>query len=141
MTHGQDISDLNYAQLVRSFNACVRRLAEMGNFLVIDNAITTPEQATDLLTSLEGFTVLLVGVHCSLEELNRRERNRQDRTIGEAAAQIHLVHRWFIYDIEVDSSAKSASDLAGEIMDYLHGGVGLNGRNKTLANIQKQKSE
>lgn len=138
MTHGQDISDLNYAQLVRSFNACVCRLAEVGNFLVIDNAMITREQVTDLLTNLEGFTVLLVGVHCSLEELNRREQNRQDRTIGEAAAQIHLVHRWFIYDLEVDSSTKSAAELAGEIMDYIDSVVVLNGCDKTLANIQKQ---
>ncbi|MBX3331234.1 MAG: hypothetical protein KF722_12575 [Nitrospira sp.] len=130
MTHGQDISDLNYVQLVRSFNACVCRLA-----------ITSSEQATDLLTSLEGFSVLLVGVHCSLEELNRRERNRQDRTIGEAAAQIHVVHRRFIYDLEVDSSTKSAAELAGEIMGYIHGVVVLNGRDKTLTNIQKQKRE
>ena len=141
MTHGQDISDLNYPQLVRSFNACVGRLAEMGNFLVIDNAMTTHEQVIDLLTSLEGFTVLLVGVHCSLEELNRREQNRQDRTIGEAAAQIDLVHRWFKYDLEIDSSTKPASALAVEIMNYINGVDVLNGLNKTLANIQNQKRE
>ncbi len=136
MTHGQDISDLNYPQLVRSFNACVGRLSEMGNFLVIDNAMTTREQVSDLLTSFEGFTVLLVGVHCSWEELDRREQNRQDRTIGEAAAQIHLVHRWIIYDLEIDSSTKSAFEIAGEIMDYINGVDVLDGRSKTLANIQ-----
>ncbi|MDF0667015.1 MAG: AAA family ATPase [Nitrospira sp.] len=141
MTHGQEIFDLNYPQLVRSFNACVGRLAEMGNFLVIDNAITSPEQATDLLARLEGFNVLLVGVHCSLDELSRRERNRQDRTIGEAAAQFHLVHRWFTYDLEVDSSRKSASELAVEIMDYTNGADVLRGRGMTLANLQEQQRE
>ena len=91
----------------------------MGNFLVIDNAMDRIEQIIDLLESIEGYGILLVGVHCSLEELNRRERQRQDRTIGEAAAQIHLVHRYFIYDVEVDSSAKAPSELALEIMEYV----------------------
>lgn len=82
MTHGEDIADLNYPQLVRSFHACVARLVEMGNFLVIDNAMDRAEHAIDLLERVQACSLLLVGVHCSLDELNRRERQRQDRTIG-----------------------------------------------------------
>lgn len=82
MTHGQDIADLNYPHLVGSFNACVARLVELGHFLVIDNAMDRTEHVIDLLERVQGYSILLVGVHCSLEELNRRERQRQDRTIG-----------------------------------------------------------
>lgn len=136
MTHGQDISDLHYPQLVRSFNACVARLVEMGNFLVIDNAMDRIEQVIDFLERTKEYGILLVGVHCSLEELNRRERQRGDRTIGEAAAQINLVHRAFSYDVEVDSSTKAPSELALEIMDYIKRVDVLHGRDKTMAKIQ-----
>lgn len=93
------------------------------------------EQVIDLLESTKEYGILLVGVYCSLEELNRRERQRQDRTIGEAAAQINLVHRAFSYDVEVDSSTKAPSELALEIMDYINRVDVLHGRDKTMAKI------
>lgn len=136
MTHGQDIADLNYPHLVRSFNACVARLAEMGHFLVIDNAMDRTEQVIDLLERVQGYSILLVGVHCSLEELNRRERQRQDRTIGEAAAQFNRVHRGLIYDVEIDSSTKSPSELAFEVLDYIKRVDLYQGRDKTMAYTQ-----
>lgn len=141
MTHGQDISDLNYPQLVRSYNACIALLAEMGHFLVIDNAMDPTEQAIDLLERVKGYSILLVGVHCSLEELNRRERQRRDRTIGEAAAQFNRVHRGFVYDVEVDSSTKSPSELAVEIMNYLKRVDVLQGRDKTMTNIRSLSTQ
>ncbi|MCS6297137.1 MAG: AAA family ATPase [Nitrospira sp.] len=141
MTHGQDISDLNYPQLVRSYNACIALLAEMGHFLVIDNAMDRTEQAIDLLERVKGYSILLVGVHCSLEELNRRERQRRDRTIGEAAAQFNRVHRGFVYDVEVDSSTKSPSELAVEIMNYLKRVDVLQGRDKTMTNIRSLRTQ
>lgn len=136
MTHGQDIADLNYPQLVRSFNACVARLVEMGNVLVIDNAMVRAEHVVDLLERVQAYRILLVGVHCTLDELNRRERQRQDRTIGEAAAQFNLVHRGIIYDVEVDSSTTGPSELAAEIMDYIKRVDVLRGRDKTMAHLQ-----
>lgn len=141
MTHGQDISDLNYPQLVRSFNASVARLVEMGHFLVIDNAMDRTEQAIDLLERVQSYSILLVGVHCSLEELNRRERHRQDRTIGAAAAKFNRVHRGFVYDVEVDSSIKGPSELAAEIMDYINRVDVLRGRDKTMTNIRTLNRE
>ncbi len=141
MTHGQDISDLKYPQLVRSYNACVARLVEMGHFLVIDNAMDRIEQVIDLLERIQGYSILLVGVHCSLKELNRRELQRQDRTIGEAAAQFNRVHRGFVYDVEVDSSAKSPSELALEIVEHIKRVDVLQGRDKTMANIQTLSRE
>ena len=135
------IADLNYPRLVRSFNACVCRLAEMGNFLVIDNAMDTIEQVADLVHNIKGFSTLLVGVHCSLEELNRRERQRQDRTIGEAAAQVHRVHRGFIYDVEVDSTARSPSELAAEIVGYIHRQGEWHGVIKTMEKLQNLRLE
>jgi len=137
MTTGKDISDLNYPLLDRSFNACVRRLVEMGNFLVIDNAMVRVEQVTDFLHSVSGLSVLLVGVHCSTEVLNRRERRRQDRTIGEAAGQFDRVHRYVVYDVEVDSTIKTPRDLALDIVGHLHDHRERCGVRKTLERVRR----
>ncbi|NJL20885.1 MAG: hypothetical protein HC895_08815 [Leptolyngbyaceae cyanobacterium SM1_3_5] len=54
-----------------------------------------------------------MGVPCLLVELERRERERGDRTIGEGRS--HLldgVHTWGVYDFEVDTSVRSPQENA-----------------------------
>jgi chloramphenicol 3-O phosphotransferase len=43
---------------------------------------------------LAASTVFLIGVHCDLEEIDRRERARGDRRIGEGRAHVEtdLIH-------------------------------------------------
>jgi chloramphenicol 3-O phosphotransferase len=45
-----------------------------------------------------------VGVRCPLEVVVRREAERRDRTLGQAAAQHDVIHRAGGYDVEVDTS-------------------------------------
>jgi len=54
--------------------------------------------------------VCFVGVHCPLEELEQRERARDDRPIGQARAQLAYVHRQETYDVEVDTHAGKAAE-------------------------------
>lgn len=71
---------------------------------------------TDLLhlcvNELKNEKVWLVGVHCSLEELERREQARKDRDPGLARSQYETIHQSVIYDIEVDTSLLSVEACA-----------------------------
>ena len=58
----------------------------------------------------------VVGVHCPLSELERRERNRGDRGPGEARADFHIVHSFIEYDLEVDSTQPSEA-IAAAVVD------------------------
>jgi chloramphenicol 3-O phosphotransferase len=58
-----------------------------------------------LIALLKPFNVYFIGVHCSLEELTRREVARGDRLLGSAARDFHSVHIGRCYDIEVQSEA------------------------------------
>jgi chloramphenicol 3-O phosphotransferase len=119
MTSGQDISDLNFWNLVRSYYGCANALARQGNNLILDDAVTEEGVAKELMASIGGFRTCLVGVHCDLTELTRRERGRGDRTIGEAEWQFAKVHQHLRYDFEVDSTRESVGELAGDIVGYL----------------------
>jgi len=67
----------------------------------------------------DGLPVLFVGVRCSLPELERRERERGNRTIGRAALQFPLVHAHGGYDVEVDSERHTPAECAVRIRERL----------------------
>lgn len=59
---------------------------------------------TRLVQLLEPFDVFVVGIHCPLPELERREQERGHRRIGEARQDYVSVHTFGTYDIEIDST-------------------------------------
>lgn len=89
--------------LFEGYYNCLPALAGAGNNLVIDTIIETKEQLQRLAQVLNGFDVFFVGVHCPLPELERRERQRGDRRLGDARRDLETVHTFSVYDLEVDS--------------------------------------
>jgi chloramphenicol 3-O phosphotransferase len=65
-----------------------------------------------LLSLLSPFDVYFVGVHCPLDELERRERARGDRRIGDARNDFDTIHEFAIYDIELESTKPAESNAA-----------------------------
>jgi len=59
----------------------------------------------------------LIGQNCLLEILERRERDRQDRTLGQVRAQVDVIHKYTRYDLEVDSSAPNPEECAQKIVE------------------------
>jgi chloramphenicol 3-O phosphotransferase len=57
----------------------------------------------DLLQCVSNLDVYFVGLHCSLEELERREVARGNRRSGEARTDFETVHSFTSYDLELDS--------------------------------------
>src|SRR5262245_33772140 len=74
------------------FHRAVAGMAMAGNDIVMDHVLSEQWRLDDCLAVMTGIDVVFVGVHCSIEELTRRERLRGDREIGSAAAQIDKVH-------------------------------------------------
>jgi chloramphenicol 3-O phosphotransferase len=83
---------------------CLSALAYAGNNLLVDYIIESRYQLQELINKLGRFDVFLVGVHCPIEELERRERARGDRSLGDAKRDLETVHTFTSYDFEVDSS-------------------------------------
>jgi chloramphenicol 3-O phosphotransferase len=95
------------------FERSLMAYAETGNHLIVEYIIETPEWMQRLVATLGRFDVFFVGVHCPLDELERRERARGDRPVGDARRDFFTVHPHAQYDFEVDATAapKRNSDL------------------------------
>jgi len=101
------------------FHRCVPALAAAGNDLIVDHIIEFRSWRHELAELLADVDVFLVGVHCDLAELDRRERQRGNRRPGEARAHIveNRIHTFGPYDFEVDSSAGITSDLVDSVIN------------------------
>jgi chloramphenicol 3-O phosphotransferase len=85
------------------FHRCLPVLAETGNNLIVDHIIESEEWMRLLASLLSPYDVFFVGVHCPLPELEKREKARGDRRIGEAREDFRSVHGFASYDLELDS--------------------------------------
>jgi chloramphenicol 3-O phosphotransferase len=104
------------------FHNCLPALAAAGNDLIVEHVIELAAWRELLARLLAGLDVFLVGVHCDLAELDRRERERGDRQIGEGRAHVEtdLIHTFGPYDFEVDTTGGVTSALAAAVLAAWH---------------------
>jgi len=74
-----------------------------GNNLIVEHIFETKVWLERAVRVLGGHDVFFVGIHCPLEELERREKARGDRSIGDARRDFLTIHQHCIYDAELDS--------------------------------------
>ena len=60
-----------------------------------------------------------VGVYCPLAVAEQRERDRQDRTLGQARDHFHKVHTHGLYDLTVDTSQMTTEACATHILAHV----------------------
>ncbi|WP_202873565.1 chloramphenicol phosphotransferase CPT family protein [Kribbella speibonae] len=111
-----------FQRTVLGFHRAVAGMASAGNDVVVDHILGEKWRLTDCLTVFDGLPVLFVGVRCALPELERRERDRGNRTIGRAAVQFPIVHEHGVYDVEVESDRYTPAECAAQIRDRLEAG-------------------
>lgn len=112
-----------FRTMLAGFHRSIAAMAGVGNNLIVDHVMVSregwPSTLADCLTVLELFPVYFVGVHCSLEEAVRRERERGDRFVGTAARQYPRVHRHNLYDVQVDTTHTSPEACAEQIRAFM----------------------
>jgi chloramphenicol 3-O phosphotransferase len=111
--------DAMLARTRAGFHRAVAGMAAAGNDIVVDHLFSEPWRLEDCLTLFEPFDVVFVGLHCSPAELTRRELARGDRTPGQAATQVDLVHVHGLYDLELDTTVLDADAAAERIGTFL----------------------
>ncbi|MFN3428536.1 MAG: chloramphenicol phosphotransferase CPT family protein [Candidatus Sericytochromatia bacterium] len=108
-----------WLRFVKGFYQAVGAVAAPGNHVIFDTVLQRPEDLPELQEALAGQRVCYVGVHCPLDEAERREAARGDRVVGTARMQHPIVHQRGAYDIEVDTTALSPAECAERILAFL----------------------
>jgi len=108
-------------RLAGGIHRAVAALARAGSNVVSDDVFFDRAWAGDWAAALDGIDAWLVGLHCSDDELERRERGRGDREPGEARAEAAAIHEGMPYDLELDSSSLSSDALAVAVLDHVAG--------------------
>lgn len=83
-----------------------------AHVLVEDNFVGGPASQQRRREALQGTTVGWIGVRCAPDVAATREAARGDRVPGMAARQAELVHTGILYDLEVDTGARTPAELA-----------------------------
>jgi chloramphenicol 3-O phosphotransferase len=91
-------------QFFDGFHRCLPVLAEAENNLVVEHIVETMDWMDQLVRLLGHLDVFFVGIHCPLPELERRERERDDRRMGSAKEDFDVIHTFALYDTEVDGT-------------------------------------
>jgi chloramphenicol 3-O phosphotransferase len=116
----QEVVQREWRHIIGGFHAAAAAIARAGNLVIVDDVLEKePPWVENLLTLFEGLDVIFVGVHCPLEELERREQKRGDRKRGMARLQFDQVHAQALYDVEVDTAELSPQECATRIIDYM----------------------
>jgi chloramphenicol 3-O phosphotransferase len=112
--------------LIPVMHRCVAEFATAGVDVVVDTILARPAWLDDAVRQWAGHAVVFVGVHCAPGELQRRERVRGDRRIGQAREQLALVHPHVLarggYDLEVDTTSASPEACAQHVLALLASG-------------------
>jgi len=109
-------------QIMRGMHHAIAAYAIQGNNVIIDYIAYKKEWMTDLCNALENSTVYLVGVDCSLEVLEEREKARGRSFVeGHASSHYKTVHENMNnnYDLRVDTSTTSPEECARAIQEFV----------------------
>lgn len=106
-------------QLVCGMHRAIRALSLAGWNVVADHVLVEAAWAADLDEVLAGLPLTVIGLQCPLAVLEEREQARRDRTLGQAAKQYPVIHRYARYDLMLDTSVLSPAECAVKIKGYL----------------------
>jgi chloramphenicol 3-O phosphotransferase len=106
-----------FAMTMLAYYRSIRACASAGHNLLIDTGFYSSDLVHQFVHELHDLPIWLVGVHCSLAELERREQARGDRQSGLAREQFFTIHTDIQYDIEIDTSLASIDECAVNIKD------------------------
>ena len=116
----KEIVQQEWPKIIRGFHAAGAAVARAGNLVIMDDVLESePPWVENLLELFEGLSVLFVGVHCPLAELESREKERKERKDGMARLQFDQVHSIALYDVEVDTSMLSPQECAATINEHI----------------------
>jgi chloramphenicol 3-O phosphotransferase len=106
-------------KVIFGMHRAIAAYAKTGNNVVVDYILYKPEWLPDLISSLRGTKVYLIGIKAPLSVLEEREKNRGTSPVGHARSHYDQVHKGMIYDLELDVSKLTPEQSAQKILEFV----------------------
>lgn len=108
---------------ISGMHHAIHEMAHEGVNVIADHVFHERAWLNECARLFHGMNAYLIAVHCPLAVLEKREKERKTRTLGQARAMFDIVHAHGVYDFEVDSSLCTAEQCARQIWDFLLSGT------------------
>jgi chloramphenicol 3-O phosphotransferase len=118
------------------FHRTIAMFSDKGINLIVDHILHDDFTREDCFKVMADYPVLFVGVHCSIEELERREKVRGDRNVGQARKQLEYVHKGEIYDIELSTDIDSVEENSNKVIEALSHEENFTGWSQTYKKLR-----
>jgi len=105
--------------LVTGMHHAIAAAARAGLNMIADHVLVKQAWVEECARLFSELPAYLVGIHCPLEVLEQRERARKDRTLGQARTQFPVIHKYSLYDAEVDTAACGPDECAEQVLRRL----------------------
>ena len=106
--------------LLRAYQASVAAASRAGLNVMVDEVVVDRTSWQDWGIALAGLDVVWVGIRCSADVAEERNRARGDeRYAGLATALTVTVHQDAIYDFEIDTTALTPPAALEELTHHL----------------------
>ncbi len=106
-------------KVIYGMNSAIAAYAQNGCNVIVDYIAYKKEWIDDLQDQLKDVTTCWVKVAIPLDVLELREAARGTSPQGHARSHYNYVYWDIAYDLEVDSNAQSAVEIAQTIKDFL----------------------
>jgi chloramphenicol 3-O phosphotransferase len=106
-------------QLLRAYQAGVGAAGRVGVNVIVDEVVIDKTSWDDWSAALAGLDTVWVGVRCSAEVAEERNRIRGDRFRGLARTQTVTAHQHARYDFEIDTTTGTPADALSALTGRL----------------------
>ncbi len=115
--------DATYQRVLKGMYYAVKGFSDAGINTIVDDVLLKENGYNRLKQCVEllhDYPVLFVHVTCPIDELRRREEERNDRYIGMGESQLSILTPQDTYDISVNTYTNSKEDCVDKVIEKLN---------------------
>lgn len=105
--------------LFSGMHHAIAAAAKRGLNIIADHVFVEKAWVDECASLFADMNAYLIGLYCPLEVLEQREKDRKDRTLGQAREQFDVIHKYVIYDLELDTSTLTVGECAEKVIERL----------------------
>jgi chloramphenicol 3-O phosphotransferase len=105
--------------LFSGMHHAIAAAASRGNNVLADHVFVEKAWVDECAALFADMNAYLIGLTCPLEVLEQREKDRKDRTLGQAKLQYDVIHKYTKYDLELDTSKLTTEECAEKVIERL----------------------